>query len=639
MIVKKHLFFFILLIFPFFNFSISQSFGQNIEIANQYYQQGEFEKAKVVYEKLSKKTENIQLLHTNYLNTLVELEDWKDAEKYLKNVMKHFPENPSFKIDYGIVLKKQQKDTDAKKVFEKVINRINYNSVHIAANTFIKYNQHVYAENAYLKLRKGAKNDILYYQQLVDLYNAQSKTEAMINELLNVLQHDAGKFKIEDVITLKAGLLNPTFNQHYLQYVQNTLQNNLSNPKYKIQDEYNKLETILYTRIQKHPDVIAYNELLVWLYIQRKDFYNAFLQAKAIDKRNKTQGDKLLEVGKISFNNKDYGNASLIFQYIVKEYKDQRNYPLARRYLINTREEIVKTTYPVEKSNIRSLINDYSSLLDELGKTPETLEALRNLAHLYAFYLDRKDTAVMILNEAITLLSNRFSTSFGAGFIAKCKLDLGDIYLLKGEHWESTLIYAQVEKAEKTTPLGHEAKLRNAKLSYYKGDFEWAQAQLDILKLATSREIANDAMDLSLLIQDNLALDTSNDAMKDYANAELLIFQNKVKEAIDLLDKMLQKYPGHSLIDEIYWLKANTYIKMNEVELVIVALEQITLAFKYDILSDDAHFLLAKIYEEKLNNKEKAMELYKSLLIDYPGSIYTVEARKRFRKLRGDKVN
>ncbi|MCH8317662.1 MAG: tetratricopeptide repeat protein, partial [Bacteroidetes bacterium] len=478
---------------------------------------------------------------------------------------------------------------------------------------------------AYLKLRKANKNDVLFYRQLAALYIVQAKTEAMINELLNVLQHEPEN----------------------LNYVQNTLQNNLTstkseirNPKSEIKNQksetqkgYEKLESMIYTRIQKHPDVVAYNELLVWLFIQRKDFYNAFLQAKAIDKRNKTPGNKLMQVGLISFKNNDFDNAQLIFQYIIKEYKNRANYALARRYLINTREEIIKNTYPVENIHIRSLINDYRSLLNELGKTPETLEALRNMAHLYAFYLDRKDTAIMILKEAISLPRLRFK------FVAKCKLDLGDIYLLKGEHWESTLIYAQVAKAEKTTPLGHEAKLRNAKLSYYKGDFEWAQAQLDILKLATSREIANDAMDLSLLIQDNLALDTSTHAMQDYANAELLFFQNKNEEAFDLLDQMLLKYPGHSLTDEIYWLKATTWEKMGEFEQAIAALEQITLAFKYDILSDDAHFLLAKIYEEKLNNKERAMELYKSLLIDYPGSIYTVEARKRFRKLRGDKVN
>jgi hypothetical protein len=141
--------------------------------------------------------------------------------------------------------------------------------------------------------------------------------------------------------------------------------------------------------------------------------------------------------------------------------------------------------------------------------------------------------------------------------VAEAKISLGDIYLLKGEPWEATLLYSQVEKSHKETTTGHEAKLRNAKLNYYKGDFELAQAHLDILKLATSREIANDAMDLSLLITDNTGLDTSTVAMEAYASVELLVFQNKLTGALVELDNMLRKFPGHSLTDEIHFKKAN----------------------------------------------------------------------------------
>jgi TolA-binding protein len=216
---------------------------------------------------------------------------------------------------------------------------------------------------------------------------------------------------------------------------------------------------------------------------------------------------------------------------------------------------------------------------------------------------------------------------------------LGDIYLLKSEPWEATLLYSQVEKTHKEMQLGHEAKLRNAKLSYYKGDFELAQEHLDILKLATSREIANDAMDLSLLITDNTGLDSSTTALAEYAASELLIFQNKLDQAQGKLDQMLRKYQGHSLTDEIYFLKANIYMKVGNFQQAITNLGQIVANPQYDILSDDALFLMAKIYEENLNDKEKAKELYNSLLVKYPGSIFTVDARKRFRKLRGDVVN
>jgi tetratricopeptide (TPR) repeat protein len=200
-------------------------------------------------------------------------------------------------------------------------------------------------------------------------------------------------------------------------------------------------------------------------------------------------------------------------------------------------------------------------------------------------------------------------------------------------------LYSQVEKSHKDTPIGYDAKLRNARLNYFKGDFELAQANLDILKLATSREIANDAMDLSLLITDNTGLDTSSATMEEYAAIELLVFQNKLQEALTKLDGMLKKYPGHSLTDEIYFQKAAIYERMGDFGQAVANLQKIVSNPQYDILSDDALYKMAVIYEDNLKDPEKAKHLYNDLLVKHQGSIYAAEARKRFRKLRGDVVN
>ncbi|HXA00753.1 MAG TPA: tetratricopeptide repeat protein, partial [Cytophagaceae bacterium] len=333
-------------------------------------------------------------------------------------------------------------------------------------------------------------------------------------------------------------------------------------------------------------------------------------------------------------DNHDYENAIRYFEYVVSEYPFSRNNSeLARKLLINTKEEMIRNTFPVDKIKIRSLVADYKKLIKDAGRTTVSLDAMRNIAQLEAFYLDNNDTAVIILNEAISYAAS------DPRFIARAKLDLGDLYLLKGEPWEATLIYSQVEKSQKDEPLGHEAKLRNAKLAYYTGDFELAQATLDVLKLATSREIANDAMDLSILIQDNIALDTSDEAMREYASIDLLLFQNKNAEALIRLDEMLKKYPHHSLTDEILFLKADLYKKQGDFINALKNLEQINTSYSYDILGDDALFMTGRIYEEDLHNKEKAMEIYQSFLSKFPGSIFTAEARKRFRVLRGDKMN
>jgi TolA-binding protein len=305
-------------------------------------------------------------------------------------------------------------------------------------------------------------------------------------------------------------------NKSNLSGLQNILQDNLTK-----QEDLEKFEQILIAKIQKEPGQSIYSDLLIWYYTQQKEFTKAFFQARSLDKRLKMEGAKVMEIGLISLQNKDFKSASTIFEYLVKEYPRSSSYPTARRYLILSKEELVKQTYPIDKEQILSLIADYQRLINEIGKTPQTAEALRSMGLLHAFYLDQKEEGLNYLNESVKI------ARADNELIGKSKLDMGDIYLLKNEPWEATLLYSQVEKSNKEQPIGYEAKLRNAKLSYYKGDFELAQGHLDILKMATSREIANDAMDLSLLIQDNTAMDTLGEAMKEYAFIELLLFQNK----------------------------------------------------------------------------------------------------------------
>jgi outer membrane protein assembly factor BamD (BamD/ComL family) len=322
-----------------------------------------------------------------------------------------------------------------------------------------------------------------------------------------------------------------------------------------------------------------------------------------------------------------------MYEYVMKEYPQGQYYTYARRNAIFCKEEIVKTTYPVNINDIRGLIKDYQGLFSDLGRNVKTMEALRNTAQLYAFYLNERDTAITVLETAIMIAGS------DNAFRDKCKLDLGDIYVLKNEPWEATLLYSQVEKSQKEDQLGQEAKLRNAKLHYYNGEFDLSKEVLDILKKATTREIANDAMQLSLLIQDNIGLDTSEAAMKEYANIDLLLFQNKNSEAMIALDIIFEKYKSHSLADDILWLRANTHLKINQAQKALEDLEILRKNYNFDILADDALFLEAKIYEENLNQKDKAMELYREVLQKFPGSIYGAEARKRFRNLRGDTIN
>jgi tetratricopeptide (TPR) repeat protein len=222
---------------------------------------------------------------------------------------------------------------------------------------------------------------------------------------------------------------------------------------------------------------------------------------------------------------------------------------------------------------------------------------------------------------------------------SRAKLLLGDFYVMINEVWEAMLVYGQVDKEEKDSPFGEEARFKHARLFYFKGEFELSKELLNVLKSATSELIANDALNLSVFIIDNLGTDSISPAMEQFASAELLFLQNKEDDALAMLDTIYTNYKGHSLTDDIYFIRSKIFIKKRNYDKAIEQLNALTTNFKNDILGDDATFMLAQIYEEMLQDKTNAQKYYKELLSNYRESVFVVEARKRYRKLRGDKLD
>jgi len=595
------LFFLIALIYN--HKAVAQS--AEIKLANEYYENNELEKARSVYEKISKNESQLPAIYKNYLSTLKKLKDNEAAEKFIKRVMRYYPDI-NYQIDHYLIISEMQ-NGKSEKEFVAIINQIKGipPQVEKAAEYLITNGRLDKAKEIYLTSRNFLKDRYLYTFNLAKLYHLLHEDNLMIDELLNFLKD----------------------NPYSIESVKNALQGLISDDK-----RFDELETALYSRIQKDPDEISYNELLLWLNIQKKKFGKAFMQAKAIDKRSKSYGGKMIEVGKIALENKDYDNAIKYFDYATTEYPNSPHYFMAKNLLISTKQEKVKNTYPVDRAAINSLISEYKDLIDKAGKNTTTVEAMRNMAMLYAFYVD-KDSALTMLEEALKYTRPTDKSA------AQIKMDMGDIYLLKNEPWESTLLYSQVEKMQKDEPMGYEAKLKNAKLAYYRGDFQLAQEHLNVLKLATSREIANDAMDLSIFIQDYLVFDSTGTALKEYSQVDLLLFQNKEDSALALLKKLEKEYHDNSIMDDIYFSEAKIYSKIGQYDKAIDAYESIRKNYAHDILGDDALYNEALLYEENIKDKEKAMKLYYTLMTEYTGSIYVADARKRYRVLRGDKVN
>jgi tetratricopeptide (TPR) repeat protein len=585
-------------------FSIAQDNAQ-IQLANEYLTQGEKQKARELYEELVRHPENVALVHNNYLALLIDLGEFKSAEEYLQRQLRRDPDNVYYRVDLGLMYLKSGDLPRGDRQIRLLIKEAAANGYQVkqTSDYLASKGLYEYATVALQEARTNLRNPTLYSLELANLYRIQGLKDAMVQEYLNYVTQVPSN----------------------MSYVKNMLQAMLGKP-----DELESLERLLYERVQQYPDSEVYSDLLIWTHLQQRNFFGAYVQSRAFDKRFRKDGSKTLEIAQVALSNKDFETADMAYTYVIREFPSSPHYFTARLGVIQAREARVKNRFPVNRDSVELLVAEYDRFIVQYRENNSAYEAIRNKALLQAHYLQQLDTATVTLQRLIAMPRGT------AQLKAKAKLDLGDIYLVKGEPWESTLLYSQVEKSFKDSPIGYEAKLKNARLNYYRGEFHLALDHLDILKEATTREISNDAMDLGLRIRENTAFDSAGTALRDFAVVELLLWQNQTAEALSLLDSMKAVYGHDPIMDDVYWLEAGLRLKLGEFDVALAGLQKILDAFGDDILADDAYFMQGEIYERHLNDPEKAREIYRQFLDRFPGSVHVAEARQRYRTLRGD---
>ncbi len=581
---------------------------QDLKLAQQYYKNGEYEKALAVFEKLFEENSKNKYYYQQYLGTLVALKELDLAKQLIESQIAKEPSNPAYYVDLGNIYKQQDMDADAKTEFDKALQYISQDQMAArnVANTFTKIEEYDYAIATYEAARAANSNrPDLYIYEMAQVYSKKGDFDNTVKYYLEYTQ----------------------FNPKNIQLVRNYFQRNLKEEK-----QYDILQKQLYKRIQDQPDELLYPELLIWLFTQKKDFENAIIQVKALDKRFNEDGRRVYDLGKAAIIEEQYAAAEEAFNYVID--KGPGNLYLNAQAELLRASKLKLITYPTyTEEEVLQLDTNYMVFLNEFGKNASSASSIIDYAQLKANYLYDVDAAITLLDELIEIPSVRSNLK------AQAKLYLGDYYLIKDEVWEAVLIYGQVDKAQKDDILGEEARFKNARLSYFIGDFAWAQTQLGVLKAATSELVANDALDLSVFITDHLGLDTTNTTMEMYARADLLLLQNKTKAALVTLDSIDRQFPGHALADDILMQRAEIALKERNYDEAIVYLNKVLEDFPTDILADDATFKLGEIYYFYLEDKEKAMEQFQNVILEYTGSLYTVEARKHYRQLRGDLLN
>lgn len=574
-------------------------------LAIQYFNAREFDKAipllYQVYE-LSKNSTYFKY----YLDCLIQLGRYEEALKQIQTeIKKQRPEKPEFYVHWGYVLKANKNIDESREKYEKAIEIIpaNRNEFSFLANAFLGWQEFEYAKLTYLKGEKLLGPGQFDYE-LAFVYSYLRDYKSMMEKYLDLLS------KSED----------------QLPQVQSRISSAM---RLDIDDEMlSDFREQVLKRIQANPEVIGYNRLLIWFFLQENKFSNALRQSIALDKRTGQEDVQIIQLGNMALNNKKYDDAKKAFDYLMQKGKENPFYAQSFALKIHTSYLQYITELSGNKSEGEKVAVQFKEGLTFLGMNSGTIYLVQENAHLLAFYLDKTDEAIELLKEAI-LVPLLKTEEWG-----RLKTEMADIYIYANDPWEATLFYSQVIDANKTNSLGDDVKLKKAKLGYYLGNFSWAKAQLDVLKASTSKLTANDAMELSLMIGNNLNLDTTAIPLTKFAKADLLFFQNKGVEAMVVLDSLAEIYPHHSLVDDILFRKAKIEIDRQNYTIAAEHLEKIVSDFSYDLLGDDAQFMLAELYNYNLGAQEKAKDLYKTILTRYPGSVFIEESREKYRELR-----
>ena len=571
------------------------------QLANQYYREQDYEKAQEIYKKLYHETQ--QPYHfQQYIECCLILNQYKEAERELKS---YYNANPTYSkslVDLVYVYTLEGKADKAQKQFNEILKTLPENAAVIRnlGNQFASRRLYDMATTIFDKGNEMFAGKETFYMDMAYLCQSSANYQEAFRYYFLELEEHPGQYN----------------------NIRNRLQTMMFYDVNKsITDE---LRTALLKRTQEKPDNLELAQLLVWFATQEEDYDIALAQCLSIDRKTGNQDGQVMNLAGICLNNKQFDIAREGYDYVVKKGKSSPFYGQAMAGAINADYQKLQAANSIDKKAYNNLLNRIRDSYNDIN-TNDLTKLVIIEADILTYQLDHSDEAVELLKETIDAVS-------GAQDQALLKLKLADIYLRDDEVWEATLLYSQVDKRMKEEPLGHEARFKNAQLRYFIGEYEWAESQLKVLKAATSKLIANDAMTLSLIIKDNLEVDTSGIELNRLARADYRIYQQRDDEAIALLDDIIATGNEISKPHALF-RKGEIMEKRKEYGNAEQLFLQIVEQYADSYMADAALMHAALIEQNQLKNKELAKQHYEQLIDDYPTSIYTAQAKKNYRKL------
>lgn len=574
------------------------AFAQSEQLANNYFDRGDFEKALLSYEELLKTNDGNPIYFQRVIECYQQLQQFEKAEKLLETRLDKYRQgNLLVELGYNHQLQKNQEK--ANKYYNQAIDRIKKNANEVYGIAYV-FERKALIDFALLAYQTAVEKEpkLSFNFQMAVLYGQQGNINQMIDTFLD------------------EAFVNP----QNLPVIQNQLSRFMTEQEDATFNE--TLKKALLLKAQKTQDVF-WNDFLSWFFIQQKEYGKAFIQQKAIYKRNPESFNNIVSLGQMAIEDNDQDSAQEILTFVLDNTKDLELLIEANSYLIQMKiDHATEKDYPAITAQLEGLIKEF-------GVSPYTLSLLKLQADFEAFHLNNPEKAKTILKSAMEMPINRYQ-------LAEAKMELADILLFEEKFNQALIYYSQIDEDMGGDVVGQEASLKTAKTSYFKTDFEWASHQLKVLKSAASQLIANDALDLFLLISDNTVEDSLQVALKKFAKADFLLYQNKKAAALSQFELILKDHKGEDIEPVTLLRIGRIYEKQGDFIKALAIYDEIINKHKETIYIDEALYYSAEIYNIQLKDSEKAKPLYEEMIFKHQDSIFYVDSRNKYRKLRGD---
>ena len=573
------------------------AFAQNEQLAQYYYEKGDFEKAKIGYEELLQSVPQNMQYFLRTIDCYQQLQQFDVAEKAVQQRLEKYSQG-NLLVELGYNFQLQKNDAKAHIYYEQALERIkkNPNEIYSISNAFERKVLLDYALKSY-KIATELNPNFNFNYQMGLLYGQLSNMEMMISTFL-----DEAYANPQNAIRIQNQLVRFMVDEGDATFSE-------------------MLRKALIIRTQKNQDIF-WNHYLSWFYVQQKEFEKAFIQEKAIYKRSPESLTAIVNLAQLAIEEENQETAKEILDFVLENTSDLELRIQANSYLITMKIE------NTSEKDFVAISTELDELLKQFGTSPFTLSLQLIQAHFVAFNLKKPEEGRAIVKKALELQLNDYE-------VADAKMELADILLYEEKFNQALIYYSQIELDLKNDVMAHEASLKAAKTSYFKTDFAWALKQFKELKSANTQLIANDALEYFLLINDNTMADSTQTALKQFAKGDYLLYQNRNQEAIAQFQAILKSYKGQEIESVTVLRLGKIYEKQGDFDLALSQYQTIIDQHSDGIYIDEALYFSAEIYNKQLL-PEKAKPLYEKVLFNHQDSIYFVEARKKFRQLRGD---